>query len=74
MMVISLVGTCIALFGFNCFLAGRSDACKAADISISLINTNTIVDIVSNKYTATVFFGHKRFLLSLSFVTGCIMV
>ena len=31
MMVVSLVGTCIALFG-HCCLAGRSDACKAADI------------------------------------------
>ena len=29
---LSLVGTCIALFGLNCCLAGRSDACKAADI------------------------------------------
>ena len=59
MMVVSLVGSCIALFGIKCLLAGRSDACKAADISTSLINIYTIVDMVSKKYTATVFFGHK---------------
>ena len=59
MMVVSLVGSCIALFGLNCWLAGRSGACKAADISTSLINIYTIVDMVSKKYTATVFFGHK---------------
>ena len=60
MMVVSLVGSCIALFGLNCLLAGRSDACKAADISTSLINNiYTIVDMVSKKYTVTVFFGHK---------------
>ena len=58
-MVVSLVGSCIALFGLNCWLAGRSGACKAADISTSLINIYTIVDMVSKKYTATVFFGHK---------------
>ena len=48
-----------ALFGLNFLLAGRSDACKAANISTSLINIYTIVDMVSKKYTATVFFGHK---------------
>ena len=35
----TLVGSCIASFGLNCCLAGRSVACKAADISTSLINT-----------------------------------
>ena len=59
MMVVSLVGSCIALFGLNCCLAGRSVACKAADISTSHINIYTIVDMVSKKCTATVFFGHK---------------
>ena len=54
-----LVGTCIAFFGLNCCLAGRSVACKAADISTSHINIYTIVDMVSKKCTATVFFGHK---------------
>ena len=29
----TLVGSCIAFFGLNCCLAGRSVACKAADIS-----------------------------------------
>ena len=35
----TLVGSCIAFFGLNCCLAGRSVACKAADILSSLINT-----------------------------------
>ena len=62
----TLVGSCIASFGLNCCLAGRSVACKAADISTSLINTywfpGAIAGMVSNMYIWTVFCGHNWFL------------
>ena len=62
----TLVGSCIASFGLNCCLAGRSVACKAADISTSLINTywfpGAIAGMVSNMYIWMVFCGHNWFL------------
>ena len=62
----TLVGSCIASFGLNCCLAGRSVACKAADISTSLINTywfpGAIAGMVNNMYIWTVFCGHNWFL------------
>ena len=61
----TLVGSCI-FFGLNCCLAGRSVACKAADISNSLINTywfpGAIAGMVTNRYIWTVFFDHNSFL------------
>ena len=67
----TLVGSCIASFGLNCCLAGRSVACKAADISTSLINTywfpGAIAGMVSNMYIWTVFCGHNWFLACVSF-------
>ena len=53
-------------FGLNCCLAGRSVACKAADILSSLINTywfpGAIAGMVTNMYIWTVFCGHNSFL------------
>ena len=62
----TLVGSCIAFFGLNCCLAGRSVACKAADILTSLINTywfpGAIAGMVRNMYIWMVFCGHNWFL------------
>ena len=62
----TLVGSCIAFFGLNCCLAGRSVACKAADISNSLINTywfpSAVAGMVRNMCIWTVFCGHNWFL------------
>ena len=62
----TLVSSCIAFFGLNCCLAGRSVACKAADISNSLINTysfpSAVAGMVRNMCIWTVFCGHNWFL------------
>ena len=63
----TLVGSCIAFFGLNCCLAGRSVACKAADISNALINTyssvpSAVAGMVRNMCIWTVFCGHNWFL------------
>ena len=62
----TLVGSCIAFFGLNCCLAGRSVASKAADISNSLINTysfsSAVAGMVRNMCIWTVFCGHNWFL------------
>ena len=62
----TLVGSCIAFFGLNCCLAGRSVACKAADISNALINTysfpSAVAGMVRNMCIWMVFCGHNWFL------------
>ena len=74
----TLVGSCIAFFGLNCCLAGRSVACKAADILSSLINTywfpGAIAGMVTNMYIWTVFCDHNSFLARRFWhYSGCLL-
>ena len=59
------IGACIASFGLNCLLAGRSLWCMQGTWHIKfnqwyIMMWDTIADIVSNKCISTVFFGHNQ--------------